>query len=363
MQAYVASQRNTLQPSQPPGPAEEGPAAAEGGPQELPEEGGSKAQAQKLRRELLSQLLSKVQSSAALLVEPLLDAGGPMSKTLHAILLHSYLQDLCRKPQKAFDYSQQLCVRKAVVPPLSCNSPHFTFHGTNNASFHVSKDNCEYPLQKIACMQVSWQRMQHSRRDLRVLFQEQSKRPGCGRPPCGICAGCGHHSASCCWPERCSAWLTPGCEVLPCTCAHRALHTPIRLISLQPGATPELSLYSGIACCPESSLQCHRDGQAHVLSDDDALGMPLASCAGAPLAEACAWVELLLDAAPVQQHAAEEAGSRNSKKRKKSTAEAHEGTPAQRLWQPSQHLLLLCLSTCMQASAAVSASGKKKVSL
>ena len=79
MQAYVESQRDSLQPSQPPGPAEDGTGAAEGGPQESAGEGSSKAQAQKLRRELLSQLLSKVQSSAALLIEPLLDAGGPMS--------------------------------------------------------------------------------------------------------------------------------------------------------------------------------------------------------------------------------------------------------------------------------------------
>ena len=81
------------------------------------------------------------------------------------------------------------------------------------------------------------------------------------------------------------------------------------------------------------------------------------------MAEVCAWIELLLDVAPVRQHAAGEAGSRNSKKRKKATAEADGGTPAQRLWQPSQRLLLLCLSTCMQASAAVSAPGKVKVSL
>ena len=212
-------------------------------------------------------------------------------------------------------------------------------------------------------MQVSWQRTQHSKRDLRVLVQEQSKRPGCGRPPCGICAGCGHHSASCCWQGRYSAWPIPGCKVLPCTCAHRALHTPVRLISSQPGATPESSLYSGIACCPESSSRCHRDGQAHVLSEDDALEMPLVSCAGAPLTEVCAWVELLLDVAPVRQHAAGEAGSRNSKKRKKATAEADEEAPARRLWQPSQRLLLECLSTCMQALAAVSAPGNMKVSL
>ena len=90
--------------------------------------------------------------------------------------------------------------------------------------------------------------------------------------------------------------------------------------------------------------------------------MPLVSCAGAPLAEACAWVELLLDVAPLRKHAAEDAQSRNSKKRKKSAAEADKESPAQRLWQPSQRLLLSCLSTCMQASAAVSAPGKLEVS-
>ena len=88
----------------------------------------------------------------------------------------------------------------------------------------------------------------------------------CGGPLCEICAGCGHHSASCCWQGPCSASLIPGCEVFPCTCSHRALHTPVRLISLQPGATPELSQNCGLASCPTCRLHCHRDGRVHVLT-------------------------------------------------------------------------------------------------
>lgn len=150
MQAYVESQRDSLQPSQLPGPAEDGTAATEGGPQEPAGEASSKAQAQKLRRELLSQLLSKVQSSAALLVEPLLDAGGPMAKALHALLLHLCLQEVCRKPQEPFDYSQQLCVSYRAA--LSYNSPPFTFHCTNDASFHVSKEIANIQFRRLrAC--------------------------------------------------------------------------------------------------------------------------------------------------------------------------------------------------------------------
>ena len=93
MQAYVGSQSASLQPRQPTGPAEEGTTAADVGPQEPSDEGSNKAQAQKLRREVLSQLLSKVQSSAALLVEPLLDAGGAMSR----LSTHFCFISICRR--------------------------------------------------------------------------------------------------------------------------------------------------------------------------------------------------------------------------------------------------------------------------
>ena len=181
----------------------------------------------------------------------------------------------------------------------------------------------------------------------------------CGRPQCAICAGCGHHSASCCWQGQCSASLIPGCKVLPCAWA---LCVSVRFFSLQPGATPGSQPVLWNCLLPVQLEWSQKQLSLSASRLDDALEMPLVPCAGAPLAEACAWVELLLDAGPVWQHAAEEAASRSSKKRKKAAAEADEDTPAQRLWQPSQHLLLLGLSTCMQVSAAVSAHGIMKVS-
>ena len=79
MQAYVTSQEESLRPSQRPSTAnDERPDDRNG----LPEQAGggtNVAQGQKLRREILSQLLSKVQSNAASLVEPLLDTGMPRS--------------------------------------------------------------------------------------------------------------------------------------------------------------------------------------------------------------------------------------------------------------------------------------------
>ena len=77
MQKYVDSQKDCLGLSQCPGAAggqthgdEEGSRAAH-----QQEAGSSAAEGQKLRRELLSQLLSKVQSNAASLVDPLFDEG------------------------------------------------------------------------------------------------------------------------------------------------------------------------------------------------------------------------------------------------------------------------------------------------
>lgn len=79
MQAYVESQKLSLQPSQPSAaPADEEESAlhdADGELRKQAGENGRQAQGQKQRREMLSQLLSKVQASAALLVDPLLDAG------------------------------------------------------------------------------------------------------------------------------------------------------------------------------------------------------------------------------------------------------------------------------------------------
>jgi len=75
MQAYVTSREESLRPSQRPSTANDEQLDDRNG---LPEQAGggtSVAQGQKLRREILSQLLSKVQSNAASLVEPLLDTG------------------------------------------------------------------------------------------------------------------------------------------------------------------------------------------------------------------------------------------------------------------------------------------------
>lgn len=80
MQAYVTSQEDSLRSSQRPSTANDERSNDRAG---LPEQAGggiSVAQGQKLRREILSQLLSKVQSNAASLVEPLLDTGMMCSK-------------------------------------------------------------------------------------------------------------------------------------------------------------------------------------------------------------------------------------------------------------------------------------------
>lgn len=75
MQTYVESQDRCLGRSQAagvtPGNPHDGGDRASG----EQETGTSAAEEQKLRREILSQLLSKVQSNAASLVEPLLDTG------------------------------------------------------------------------------------------------------------------------------------------------------------------------------------------------------------------------------------------------------------------------------------------------
>ena len=75
MQAYMTSQEECLRPSQRPSTANDEQLDDRNGLPEQTGGGTSVAQGQKLRREILSQLLSKVQSNAASLVEPLLDTG------------------------------------------------------------------------------------------------------------------------------------------------------------------------------------------------------------------------------------------------------------------------------------------------
>ena len=136
MQAYVQSQRASLQPSQPPGPAEDGTAAAAGGPQEPAEEGSSKVEAQKLRRELLSQLLSKVQSSAALLVEPLLDAGGPVS----SLCMHFCSVSICRRvaaSQKKLLVMPDTWAQRTALCRTKLHQASFTILCTGNGSFNL----------------------------------------------------------------------------------------------------------------------------------------------------------------------------------------------------------------------------------
>ena len=74
-QTYVESQEECVRRSQDPG-AEHGKAHVDGnGASEQQEAATSVAEGQKRRREILSHLVSKVQSNAASLAEPLLDTG------------------------------------------------------------------------------------------------------------------------------------------------------------------------------------------------------------------------------------------------------------------------------------------------
>ncbi len=75
MQAYVKSHKDCLGRSQNAGAAHAKLHDGGNGASEQQDTGTSTAEGQKLRREILSQLLSKVQSNAASLVEPLLDTG------------------------------------------------------------------------------------------------------------------------------------------------------------------------------------------------------------------------------------------------------------------------------------------------
>ena len=80
MQTYVESQEECLRQSQDPGAAHGKPHDNGDGAPERQEAATSVAEGQKRRREILSQLLSKVQSNAASLIEPLFDAGTALVK-------------------------------------------------------------------------------------------------------------------------------------------------------------------------------------------------------------------------------------------------------------------------------------------